>query len=70
MNSIEWISVEDRLPTVDGEYLVYSAPWRDFEVNLFRTATKTWFSRYELSVARYVTHWAIFPMPPEESKCF
>ena len=63
-----WISVKDRLPKDDGDYLVYT---REEYIGLF------WFDRDEKEwteesdfpcLEGYVTHWMPLPEPPKEDR--
>lgn len=66
----EWISVEDRLPDVKGEYIVaYHPCWWDnvdydktlVGIDSFRGKT-TWARRK----FQRITHWMPLPEPPKE----
>lgn len=60
----EWISVKDRLPEKDGEYLAFikagciTICWYDGQKWLDSDGCE-W-------AERWVTHWAALPKPPEE----
>ena len=67
----EWISVEDRLPTDNEEYLVWPLP--DLEMNIRTAEFQHWDKRW--TQERYdgygwdnfypdVTHWMPLPEPP------
>ena len=58
-----WISVKDRLPEENGDYLVYT---REKYIDIFyydRDCTE-WIDDCAV-VDGYVTHWATIPEPPE-----
>ena len=62
---MEWISVKDRMPEIDGRYLVYTndvvTSWVEpltFEVDFWCDENGWW--------PCVVTHWMPFPDPPEE----
>lgn len=64
MNNMEWISVEDRMPNIEDEYLVVSfsgvvttMDWMDSEwvSNIFPDEKIT-----------TVTHWMPLPEPPKK----
>lgn len=73
----KWVSVKDRLPEKDGEYLVY-IDWRYCQLASFTTnkpkeftfinAGYGWYdydSDYGFYEVRRVTHWMPLPEPPE-----
>lgn len=57
----EWISVEDRLPEVKGEYLVFYK----YKENEDRVDIAL-FSRFGWHKAHAITHWQPLPEPPKE----
>lgn len=57
----DWISVKDRLPDVDGEYIVFRPPENTFGDIVIRT-----FRGGEFSGLFEVTHWMPLPPAPEE----
>ena len=60
-----WISVKDRLPEKDGDYLVYST----FElVDRLRFFDGVWWDYGAECQPGVVTHWMPLPEPPEVSK--
>lgn len=76
-----WISVQDRLPEKDGEYLVFiRSPYAGYSkiagFSTDKTATHTFldagygWSNYDSDYGYYeckdVTHWMPLPEPPEE----
>lgn len=56
----EWISVSDRLPEADGEYLTYRTDNDVMRVLYFEFGT--W--GYLATVRETVTHWQALPSPP------
>ena len=56
----EWISVKDRLPDADGDYLV----WNDYHKAIVGHYWSK--GRYFISKAVTVTHWMPLPEPPKE----
>lgn len=55
----EWISVDERLPDADGDYLV----WNNYHKAI---VGHYWLKgRYFISKAVTVTHWMPLPEPPE-----
>ena len=57
----QWISVKDRLPEDDRDYLLFIKRG-DFDVGYFRSGF--WTSYAEISPE--VTHWMPLPEPPKE----
>ena len=69
----EWISVEDRLPNKEGDYLVFIVDnlgeARMEVMKLFKWATSfnwsehmnSWWKEYN-----HITHWQPLPKPPKE----
>ena len=56
----KWISVKERLPDADGDYLV----WNDYHKAI---VGHYWsMGRYFISKAVTVTHWMPLPEPPKE----
>lgn len=68
---VEWVSVKDRLPETNGQFLCYSA---DFPLGAFFSiqsfnVKKGAFWWYEDNVkAPFITHWMPLPEPPEEGQ--
>lgn len=67
----EWISVKDRLPDHEGQYLVF---WRSKFHIIIKTArlnrgannkNPRFYGNASCQV-KYITHWMILPNPPEE----
>lgn len=63
---MEWISVKDRLPEIDNEYIVAL----DFlEVKSttmnFMSVTNKWHTMSSLDISKRVTHWMPLPEPPK-----
>ena len=60
----EWISVEDRLPDEDGEYLTYDGII--YYLLDFNASLGLWNVSTDISTAiRDVTHWMPLPQPPK-----
>jgi len=64
---MEWISVKDRLPETDNEYIVAL----DFlEVKSttmnFMSIPSKWHTMSSIDVSKRVTHWMPLPEPPKE----
>ena len=55
----DWISVKDRLPVKDGDYLVY-APAMGTMIKVLHII------RPQEGFISYVTHWQPLPEPPKE----
>ena len=74
MKAPQWISVEDRLPGRDGEYVVYGQTEAMRE--LLPDAEPIWicnyykqYGFYHLELRReygFITHWMPLPEPPKE----
>jgi hypothetical protein len=64
---MKWISVTDRLPSVDGEYLVKSpnSPFSKtgMSVSGFSASVKPNFQYDRIHIDK-VTHWMELPFPP------
>lgn len=60
----EWVSVKDRLPEKNGDYITYD---RDGTVwpHFFTASSKVWEDALGFST-ELVTHWMPLPEPPEE----
>ena len=75
----EWVSVEERLPEGNGEYIVTACDegccagegiWYDTVVVFaeYYDGCWTWNDRTEYDLTDIVTHWMPFPEPPEVSE--
>ena len=66
----EWVSVEDRLPCEEGNYIVfteeYLIPTHQNINGAFYWAERGTWSKYMNQYPFTVTHWMAFPDPPEE----
>lgn len=66
----EWISVKDRLPEADGDYLVYlvanNMPKNKSIITLYYTNLSKRFVYYDNDNLFTVTHWMPLPEPPKE----
>ena len=70
----EWISVKDRMPDIDGEYMVYGQS--DAMWELLPDSNPIWICYYckkhgfyNIELHReydYITHWMPLPKPPKE----
>ena len=63
----EWISVEERLPKEDGDYLIYGVDHRGFVImgsDWFDTKCKDFWNNPHGAV----THWMPPPDPPESEE--
>lgn len=61
---MEWISVKDKLPTEDNDYLVTDGD--ACMVAQFKLETKKWyFWRISWWSTEHVTHWTPLPEPPK-----
>ncbi len=60
----QWISVKDRLPVADGDYLVYFDD--GFVAITFYKANKSGKNGWEVWADDEVTHWMELPEPPKE----
>lgn len=60
----EWVSVKDRLPEKNGDYITYD---RDGTVwpHFFTASSKVWEDALGFST-ELVTHWMPLPEPPKE----
>lgn len=60
----EWVSVKDRLPEKNGDYITYD---RDGTVwpHFFTASSKVWEDALGFST-ELVTHWMPLPKPPKE----
>ena len=72
-----WISVKDRLPQMDGEYLVYgmSKLWKEVLPDYVPIWLCNWYLKYggwynleKQTGFDYITHWMPLPEPPEVSE--
>lgn len=66
---MEWISVKDRLPSIDENVLVYDNCFKDVSIGYisdFLNYRKTWITDCGESVSDTVTHWMPLPEPPKE----
>lgn len=66
----EWISVKDRLPDVDGKYLVARAEGGRYSISVrkFRKEVPCWYTGYCGHWERRtngITHWMPLPQPPK-----
>ena len=66
----EWISVKDRLPDVDGKYLVARAEGGRYSISVrkFRKEVPCWYKGYCGHWERRtngITHWQYLPKPPK-----
>lgn len=66
----EWISVKDRLPDVDGKYLVARAEGGRYSISVrkFRKEVPCWYTGYCGHWERRtngITHWTPLPPAPE-----
>jgi len=59
----KWIPIEERLPRVDGSYLVKCPDWIDsgYVVAEFDRGTGTWDYFPNGEMTKYVTHWKTLP---------
>jgi hypothetical protein len=64
MTMAEWISVNDRLPTVHENVLVWDSTIKEVEVASM-TMCNEWFG---VMACDTVTHWMPLPEPPKEGK--
>lgn len=67
-NKGEWISVEERLPTEDGFYIVHSTEYPEEDIHVLMAAWNK--NHFEIWVDRpldKVTHWQEMPAPPEQT---
>jgi hypothetical protein len=65
----QWISVKDRLPDEDGDYIVYITSPTDNEVRVlwfFQQSNETIVWLNGISFAYEVTHWMPLPPKPKE----
>lgn len=74
--SISWISVNDRLPEINGTYLVYAPTYSGGSSsgldNICGVMFARWKKRWSIEVGYYerpncVTHWMPLPEPPKEA---
>jgi hypothetical protein len=56
-----WISVEDRLPTKEEEYNIYTVYGDARWVSSSKYVEKVWQDGYG---GRFITHWQPLPVPP------
>jgi hypothetical protein len=66
----EWISVKDRLPDVDGKYLVARVEGGRYSISVrkFRKEVPCWYTGYCGHWERRtngITHWMSLPEPPK-----
>lgn len=66
----KWISVQDHLPDIDGEYIVYSST--GYRTSLEYSTESGWQDRggdeEDGYWNKFVTHWMMFPAPPKEEE--
>ncbi len=61
----EWISVKDRLPRSDGQYIVCNSGFViPARYTTYELGKRAWFGRF--SELHKVTHWMPLPEPPKE----
>jgi len=61
-----WISVEERLPSVSFNVLVYTGTGNDTDIyGHYSTLSKTWFNHVHNQITP--THWQPLPPPPAKS---
>ena len=65
----EWVSVEDRLPCEEGNYIVFTEEYlipthQNINGAFYRAERGTW-SKYMNQYPFTVTHWMPFPEPPD-----
>jgi hypothetical protein len=58
----EWISVEDRLPEINEEVLIYPSGW----IMCGSFDGETWVDEDRVNPVFHVTYWMPLPMPPKE----
>ena len=66
----EWISVKDRLPDIDGKYLVARSEGGRYSISVrkFRKEVPCWYTGYCGHWERRtngITHWRYLPQPPK-----
>jgi len=76
----EWVSVEDRLPDSEDEYLIYpegkySGPTLYFNIHCdihghVKNAFESESEYGEVSQHNYITHWMPLPTPPQTKEVF
>ncbi|MBR5874526.1 MAG: DUF551 domain-containing protein [Oscillospiraceae bacterium] len=63
----EWISVKDRLPEDDADYLVWVADACTVERAMYY-GDGEWLTEDLENLTRLVTHWMPLPEPPKEEE--
>lgn len=66
INSNGWISVNERLPTKDGDYLVYYV-YEDMKPFCSVCEFSTYLNMFDGDHV-YITHWQPLPQPPLENE--
>ena len=63
----KWISVEERLPENDDNYLVFASDKNEAEIATYY-GDGEWLTHDLTNLTRLVTHWAPLPSMPEPQK--
>ena len=63
----KWISVEERLPEVDGKYIVCTAK-RSVYFTRFYAQGKGGTGTFQTDIYTHITHWMPLPEPPKEEE--
>lgn len=61
----KWISVEERMPEVDGKYIVCTSKR---SVYLTRFYAHSEGGNFKTDIYTHITHWMPLPEPPEEEE--
>lgn len=65
----EWISIEDRFPDKNGDYIIYTGNDSDPEViSLYYCGNNNWDDGTGIAKDSYygISHWMPLPEPPKE----
>lgn len=62
----KWISVKERLPDYDDDFIVYNTKTHD--MNILQYAHETWFDLEGDRININFTHWMELPDPPKENE--
>jgi len=65
-----WISVEEKMPNIGQEVLVYPATWKyDVLVDQIRVYNNGhWKPQFGDTTLKGITHWMPLPLPPKTDK--